>query len=440
MARPEATVEEIVSLLPDFDEMEVLRLRLVGVAVPDPGKAWDSSSAFTTADRRLLTPERVDAVLDDTEALLQAYLASTFAAMRPVLHAFWSGRGDEASRLLVRMGEMQEESGRLARARRCYQVALSVALPLIDKRPQILALRRIGRVALAVGELPDALAYYERSAGLARDADDLLGQVIGRTGAGNVRTWQGRWADGHEAYLSALALCEPAGDDPELQLPQAQLFNNLGSTATRLERLDEAEGWFDRAVAAWERISSPYDLAVCYNNLAHLREMQGRQDDARMLYGRALALPIPSALRAGLAADLAEWHIRKGHVSQAEEWSRMAEEHAIAAGSPYILGRMYQGRGNVARGRGDDDGFIFYEKALEIAREKGYSMLEAETLMDYAQLRMQTGGEEEAQAYVERAAEVFGASGSVREQARAEALLDRLAATPPLAPAVSAGE
>lgn len=430
MARPGATVEEIVSLLPDFDEMEVLRLRLVSLAVPDPDKAWDSSSAFTTTDRRLVPAERVGAALDESEAAVHAYVAETFAAVRPVLHAFWSGRNDEAARLLIHMGELQEEAGRLARARKCYRVALNVALPLIDKRPQILALRRIARAALAVGELPEALAYYERSAGLARDAGELLGQVVGRTGYGNVRLWQGRWADGHAAYQEALSLCEPVADEPEMQLPRAQLFNNLASTATRLERLDEAEEWFTRALAAWERIDSPYDLAVCFNNLAHLREIQDRREEARDFYRRALELPIPSALRASVAADLAEWHVQAGHVTQAEDWSRIAEEHAIAAGSPYTLGRMYQGRGNVARARGDDDGFIFYEKALEIAREKGYSMLEAETLMDYAQLRLRTGGAEEAEAYVERAVNVFREAGSVNEQARAQDLLAQIASSP----------
>lgn len=430
MARPGATVEEIVSLLPDFDEMEVLRLRLVSVAVPDPGKEWDSSSAFTTADRRLLTTERVDAALEESEAAIHQYITQTYDAVRPVLHAFWNGRSDEAALLLVHMGELQQEAGRLARARKCYQVALNVALPLIDKRPQILALRRIGRAALAVGELPEALAYYERSAGLARDADDLLGQVIGRTGCGNVRLWQGRWADSYECYRAALALCAPVANEPEMQLPQAHLFNNLASTSTRLERLDEAEEWFDRALSAWERIESPFDQAVCFNSLGHLREKQDRRDEARDLYRRALDLPIPSALRAGLAADVAEWHVHDGRVTQAEEWSRIAEEHAIAARSPYILGRMYQARGNVARARGDDDGFIFYEKALEIAREKGYSMLEAETLVDYAQLRMRTSGAEEAEAYMERAVEVFRESGSVNEQARAEEMLARLKSPP----------
>lgn len=428
--RSEAIVEEIASLLPDIAELEVLRLRLVSLAVPDPGRTWDSSSAFATSDKRVLRAEQVDSALDDAEAALHQYVSATYAALRPVLQAFWGERKEEVARLLVEMGEQQEEEGRWTKARRCYQVALSVALPLGDKTPQILALRRIGRVAQAIGELGEGFAYYDRSAELARDSDDVLSEVIARTGMGNIRMWQGRLLDAYGYYSRALALADGHADLPEMRLARAQLFNNLASVATRLEHHDEAEAWFDRALAEWEQVSSSSDLAICYSNLAHLREAQGRREEARDLYVKALHLPVSSGLHAGLATDLAEWHAQEGRTTQAEEWSRTAEEHAIAARSPYILGRMYQGRGNVARARGDDDGFIFYEKALEIAREKKYAILEAETLVDYAQLRVNTGGAEEAQAYLERALEVFRESGSVREQARAEQLLTQLASPP----------
>ncbi|HEX8394600.1 MAG TPA: tetratricopeptide repeat protein, partial [Longimicrobium sp.] len=150
---------------------------------------------------------------------------------------------------------------------------------------------------------------------------------------------------------------------------------------------------------------------------------------------RARALPVPAALLSGVASDLAELCIRDGHVSQAEEWGRVAEEHAIASGSVYILGRMYQGRGNIARARGDDDGFTFFEKALEIARDKGYPVLEAETLADYAELRRQSGGTEEAVAYLERAGELFAELGAMQDVARMERALRELRMELPIAAA-----
>ena len=101
--------------------------------------------------------------------------------------------------------------------------------------------------------------------------------------------------------------------------------------------------------------------------------------------------------------------------------ARVAEEHAIASRSPYTLGYMYRNLGNLARARGDEDGFTFFEKALQIAREKGYPSLEAETLVDYAELRRNAGGGEEAEAYLERARELFIQLGAPQNRAKPSA-------------------
>jgi hypothetical protein len=98
---------------------------------------------------------------------------------------------------------------------------------------------------------------------------------------------------------------------------------------------------------------------------------------------------------------------------------------------------MYQGRGNIARALNNDSGFIFFEKALEIAREKDYRLLEGDILLDYALLRQQTAGVEEAQAYLERAREIFVELGAAHELGRAETALRSLLGDQELAAAAS---
>jgi tetratricopeptide (TPR) repeat protein len=206
-------------------------------------------------------------------------------------------------------------------------------------------------------------------------------------------------------------------------MERGQIYNNLGNLTTRLRRLDEAEGWFESALRVWDAVASPEDRAICLHNHGNLREAQGRYDDARRSYDAALKLPVSAAVRSIIATDFAEWWLRDGHLTSAEEWGRVAEEDAIAAGSPYTLGHMYLGRGKIARARGDADGFTFYEKALEIARDKGYPFLEAATLLDYAALRVSNGGAEEAAAYLERACEIFRELGAVGELEKARTAL-----------------
>jgi tetratricopeptide (TPR) repeat protein len=421
----EVTVEELLRLLPSVEELEVLRLQLVSAAVPDPERTWDSSSSYSTVDKRILTPEDVELAIGQAEQAVLQHMHLLHEGLRPVFRSYFSGQPEEAARHLIALGELQENSGRALGANQCYRAALSLSLPLTDKGAQILALRRLARVALALGDFADATAYYVRSADLARDTDDLAGEVIARTGAGNVKTYQGRWAEAAELYREALELTEQAGN-ADLQMERGQLFNNLGGVSHRTGRLDESEKWLDMGREVWEQIHAPLEAAVNHLHRGHLRKSQGRLADARASYEAGLNLQIPSSLKAILAADLASVWLLDGYMAEAEEVARVAEEHAIATRSPYTLGYMYRQLGNLARARGDEDGFTFYEKALQIAREKGYPSLEAETLADYAELRQRNGGAEEAVDYLERARELFMELGSVQDLERAEQSLVQL--------------
>lgn len=426
MTRSSATLEELFCLLPELEELEVFRLTLVGLAVPNPGKEWDSSTAYATIDKRIVTVDRLESAIDESEKALHEYISSLHAVLRPLFRSYWSGSNGDTASHLIDLGDRQEKEGMYRKARQCYDVALTLSLPLADKGPQIQALRKIARVALALGDLQEALSYYQRSAELASDAGDAHAEIVARTGLGNVRLWQGRWAEAESCYKEALTLVERAEDDASVLLERGQLYNNLGTSATRQMRLEEANAWFTQALGIWRTLPSPFDLAVCHHNTGLLRDIQGRREEARQIYHHALSLPIPSGMWAGIAIDLAESYLRDGHMSQAEHWGRAAEERAIATRSPYFLGRMYHGRGTIARARGDDGGFTFFEKALQIAREKEYRFLEAEILVDYALLRIQSGEAEEAQAYLEQARGTFQELGAVHELERAEQALRTL--------------
>lgn len=412
-----------------MEELEGVRLSLAGAAVPDPEKEWDGSRAYATIDKRIVSLPEVEGVLDEAENALQQYVKSLFSTFRPLLRTYWAGQDAEAADHLIRLGEQQEQIGRHRKARQCFETALAVSLPLTDKRTQIVTLRRIARASQALGDLNEALRYYQRSAELARDAGALSHEVIAETGIGNVLAIQGRWSDSEAYYRIALDHAEVVQGDDSLDLQCAQLYNNLGMITTRQDSLADAERWFARALESWATIDSPVDLAVCYHNQGLLRKKEGRQKEARALFMEALALPISSSLRTALAIDLAESYLKDGMLLEAEEWGREAEQHAIAARSPYFLGRMYHGLGNIARARADANGITFFEKALEIARHNELPLLEGETLTDYALLRSQIGGTEEAVSYLERAREIFDGLGAVHELARAGEVLGEIVET-----------
>jgi tetratricopeptide (TPR) repeat protein len=423
------TLERLFSFLPDLEEVEELRLSMVGASVLDPGTEWNSSRAFATIDKRVVSPDRIEQVITDAEEALHQHVARLFSGVRPLLRTLRDGQEAEAAAHLIELGERQEQSGRFRNARECFRTALTVSLPLPDKHAQILALRRLGRVSLALGDLQAALQFYQRSRDLARDTQDLRGQVIAQTGWANVLAVQGRWEESERCYRAALDRVGEVEDVADsFRVERAQLYNNLGMVAMRQGHGEQSEAWFGKALAIWSADSSPTDLAICYHSRALLRTKQGRREEACVILRQALELPIPPAVRATVAIDLAEVYLADGQISRAVRLGREAEEYAIAARSPYYLAHMYRGLGNIARATGDEDGFIFFEKSLEIAREKGYPLVEGETLIDYARLRAQMGEGEEAQAYLEKAREIFQELGAIQEQARAEAGLRDLGA------------
>lgn len=423
MERSHLSLEELWPLIPDLRELDDLRLLLASASAPDPAKAWDRSRGFATVDKRVISQARVESVVADARESAREYVDAIFSILPGLFAATFAGDAAGAATHLVELGEKQEAVGRHREARLSFEAALRLTLALPEKEVQVLALRRIGRVALAQGELNDALLHYRRSGELARDAGDLRGEVIAETGYGNVLLMQGRWPETERHYRVALERLTGADAAGSLLLERAQLFNNMAMILTHLERFEEASGWFERALGEWARIDSPTDLAICYYNQGLMLDRQGRLAEAREAYERGLALDVSPAVRATTAIALAECLLQEGDLAGAEARARVAEEYALAARSPYRLGHMYRGLGNIARAKGDADGFVFFEKALEIARGRGYLPLEAETLLDYAQLRSEIGEREEAESYLEHALAIYRRLGITHEKARAERIL-----------------
>lgn len=437
MERTHATVDEIFRLFPDLEELEDLRLGIAAVAHPDEERMWSKSGVFSTVDGRVIFPRDVQRVADEAETKLHQHVNDLFASLKPVFDAFWSRDAAAAAMALIAVGEQQEKAGRLRKARDCFQAALEIALPLPDKGAQIVSLRRIGRMEKALGNLEDAAAYYRRSAELARDTGDIKNEVIALTGYGNVLLFQGRWAESEASYRAALERLDAAPDQDALRLERAQLLYNSGTTSCRQGRAEEADRFLDKAQDILQSLDSPADLAICCHSRGMLRRMQGRQEEERECFHCALEQQAPPAIRAVIAIDLAQAYLTAGFTSEAIRYARKAEGYALAARSPYSIGETYRGLGVIGSNRGEENAIVFFEKALQIARDKEYLLLEGETLLEYARLRERMGDLDEARAYLWRALEIFDEVGSVHEKNLAQRALQDL---PSPSPAGAAGD
>src|SRR6185503_5860140 len=95
---------------------------------------------------------------------------------------------------LLKAGRAEELVGRQTAARTWYDVALTAAEGLPDRRPEIEALRLLGHLATRQGRHGAGARAYQRSFVLAEAQYDQAGAIAAAQGLGNVALAQGQWA------------------------------------------------------------------------------------------------------------------------------------------------------------------------------------------------------------------------------------------------------
>ncbi len=408
---------EVLPLLPDLPELESLRSALLAAAKGNPFRVPPAAEWYVTIEDRVLDIQAIEDALSESETELHQQVSALYTGYRRIFADKIAGNAEDAVSNIVRLGDAEFDLHRYDRARRFFETALALSVPLREPEPRIQALRRIGRVAHRAGDLPDALMYYERSARLAIDSGVAGEAVIALTGAGNVLTAKGSWELAEARYREAFG--QLGGESGERSLQTAQLWHNLAVVRRVQGDFAAAESLLDRARDLLDVANHPESVAFNYHSRAEIRSRQGRFEEARQLCRKALAHPVSPHLRAIFGSDLAAYYVAEGQIEAARQAAREAEEHAIASRSPYALGSVYQELGNVHRADRDEEAWIFFERALDIARRYGFRKLEADILLDYALQRDMMDEHEEAHAYRERAAELFREMGAAADEERA---------------------
>jgi len=112
------------------------------------------------------------------------------------------------------------------------------------------------------------------------------------------------------------------------------------------------------------------------------------------------------------AADLA----RLDRLLEAEEEMRRAEELAVREGPPSWLVRAYVMMGEARAHARDENGFVFFEQAIDLCRTlECASLLEAAAYRAYGDFREALGDAEAARACFERAAEILAPVGTTAD-------------------------
>jgi tetratricopeptide (TPR) repeat protein len=244
-------------------------------------------------------------------------------------------RGEAATH--INLGFIDEELGRLESAAGHQTKALELATSIGWPQGEAMTLGNLGTLCMARGELAAAVDYHERSKA-------IHGSEVGVAGAmlylGQLAHLRGRYADAERDLRAAVEVFARTSSSGDEAIALARLSGVLVSTG----RLDEATRVASRAVERAATNPSRRVDARARNALGVAHGAAGRHRDAIEQHGLALAL--------------------------AEEFG-VRQDHCVALLS-LAANRLALGE----RSAGTD----LAERALSIARSRGFQLLEGEAL------------------------------------------------------------
>lgn len=404
--QPPLRVEQALRLLPDVEDLAPLRGFVVSLSASRSPGAWTAAEPNRTIGKRTLDPTALRARVPQVLNHVTGRAAVLYDAAVDALESEQSGDMSQAVRALVRAGEYEEQGVRYSQAHAWYRQALGIAEQLRDRQPEMEALCHLGRLEAARGYLDEGARAFQRSLALAEAEADSEHAAGACRGLGDVLFAQSQWVGAEAWFTRGLQYAKSnRGLAGSLALGLGQTALRRGQPAAAAERLQRALDSFD-AVG---------DIGGVIRTLlarGSMETAQGRTSEALASYREALnRLPLGGAdpvLELAVRLRLAELYLELGRLPDAEDEARRAEDLAISHQQAGSLASVYVIMGQLRGRQGDENGFVFFEQAIELCRSgEPQRRLEADVYREYARFRTTMGDRHEARAYLERARELI---------------------------------
>ena len=399
-AAPPVRVERILRLLPDVDAITPLRGFVIA-------KSWLRRPPHPdqTVGKRYVDPVDLRQLIPRMVAQAAEHLVVLYEAAVGAMEAEQRGDLPAAVRFLLEAGDRDRDVGRRHPARAWYEQALRIAEGLRDRGPEIHTLLAMGGLDLADECYEPASRRFQRSFALAEAEEDRLSAALACRRLGETALAQARW-DGAISWF-ARARHFANGDDQWA----GEISIGEGTAAFGRGALSEAAVALDRARELFTAADDGEGLARTLRAKGRLYRAEERRAEALACFVEGLArMRIgrrDPALEVGIRLDLCALYADWGRTAEAEDQLRRAEETAIVHNLTRELARVYLALGTLRGQTGDEAGFVFFEKAVELCRgPEPLPRLEADVYLEYARFRERFGDGDEARAYLERAQEI----------------------------------
>ncbi|HWE60518.1 MAG TPA: tetratricopeptide repeat protein, partial [Chloroflexota bacterium] len=173
-------------------------------------------------------------------------------------------------------------------------LARAAAAPAVQRAR---ALNALGSLANEQGEGRQALAYYEESLALFREAGDMRGVASVLINQGTVAKYQGDFVLARERYEESSRLLRVLDDKATLAI----VLNNLAALWLDLGEARAAQGLLEESLALKRALGNPKGIIPVLGNLAEVARLLGELDHAVALYDQYLDLARTLGDKAGIA-------------------------------------------------------------------------------------------------------------------------------------------
>src|SRR5438477_1568090 len=175
--------------------------------------------------------------------------------------------------------------GRLDDAQRLYAQAGIEARAVGDVKLAAMVEQNLGTIANMHGDLPGAIAHYEKSLTGYRELglDDHVGNLLNNMGMARARLAQ--WGDAERTYLEALAMCAACGDVRTSLMIEV----NRAETLIAQRRLVEAKVICERVLRRAQPLNDVRAVSEAQKNLGVLARNSGSLDSAEQYLHAAFA-------------------------------------------------------------------------------------------------------------------------------------------------------
>lgn len=317
---------------------------------------------------------------------------------------------------LNNLGQVESQLSNYSGALDYYRQAIAVQKLLDNTVLESSSWNNIGGVYASQGNYPAALENYEKSLALSRQNGNRNQLAATMSNVAQVYQAQGQNQKAIQQSEAALAILREIGDRHQ----EATLLNNLSTTYVALAQYDRAEQLVNQSLKIYRELGSQSGEATSLNNLAVVVGQAGRMDESIRLHEQSLKIAENLGDRdkqATVLGNLGRVYVDLAQYAKGLDYYNrsLAIQQAIGAKSA-----MLTTQGNLAgiyRTFGQPDrALVLYDTVIEQAAALGEPGTMGIALAGSANIFVQQGDFEEAEARVQKALTAHRAAGAKRSE------------------------